>query len=315
MAAGRVLGFGHALGGAAAAFRPFSTRTGLKMAGGGSGLLFSAGVIGGANLIGFGVTATTKTHKVTDLTGAGAFVLSAAACAWKSGSFRSGAIRPLLLNVAVGVWGVRLASYLFARIIKTGEDQRLARFFPGKDEGWLDSARSLFPVNLAGFWTIQAMWAWVVSLPVTLANFSPARAVPMGVGGWACLGLAATGLAVETVADYQKFQFKNDPDNKGKFMTSGLWSLSRHPNYLGEMGVWWAILGVALPALRGPGRVALGFASPAFITALIMYVSGVPMLEQQHDEKYGGDPRYREWKENTPMILPDMSKVWRSVFF
>eukprot|EP00752_Nemacystus_decipiens_P018301 g16417.t1 len=309
-----MLGFVHNLGGVV---RPLSTRAGLKMGAGaaGSGLLFSAGVIGGANLVGFGITATTKTHKVTDLTGAGAFVLSAAACAWKSGSFQSGAVRPLLLNVAVGVWGVRLASYLFARILKTGEDQRLARFFPSKDEGWLDGARSFFPVNLAAFWTIQASWAWVVSLPITLANFSSARGVPMGPAGWACVGLAAAGLAIETVADYQKFQFKSNPDNKGKFMDSGLWGLSRHPNYLGEMGVWWALLGVALPALRGPGQIALGMASPVFTTALIMYVSGVPMLEEQHDQKYGDDPSYREWKENTPMILPDLSKVWRSVFF
>ncbi|CAM9770453.1 unnamed protein product [Pylaiella littoralis] len=326
--AGRMLGFAKNV--RAAALLPFSTRAGLKMDGGAaSGLLFSAaGVIGGANLIGFGITASTKTHKLTDLTGAGAFVLSATACAWKSGSFQSGAVRPLLLNVAVGVWGVRLASYLFARIIKTGEDQRLARYFPAKDEGWLDSARSFFPVNLAAFWTIQAswsceqllllslslaMWAWVVSLPVTLANFSPARAVPMGVGGWACFGIAAAGLAVETVADYQawgKFQFKNDPDNKGKFMGSGLWGLSRHPNYLGEMGVWWALLGVALPALRGPGKIALGLASPVFITYLIMQVSGVPILEQQHDEKYGDDPRYQEWKKNTPMIIPNLSKIF-----
>ncbi|CAN0240934.1 unnamed protein product, partial [Laminaria digitata] len=136
------------------------------------------------------------------------------------------------------------------------------------------------------------MWAWVVSLPVTLANFSPARAVPIGAGGWACAGLFAAGLAVETVADYQKFKFKNDPENKGKFVDTGLWSVSRHPNYLGEMGVWWAILGMALPALRGPGQLALGIASPVFITSLIMYVSGIPMLEQQHDEKYGHDSRW-----------------------
>ncbi|CAM9893095.1 unnamed protein product, partial [Sphacelaria rigidula] len=81
---------------------------------------FRAGVIGGANLVGFGITASTKTHKITDLTGAGAFVLSAAACAWKSGSFASRALRPMLLNVAVGLWGVRLAGYLFQRILKTG---------------------------------------------------------------------------------------------------------------------------------------------------------------------------------------------------
>lgn len=173
----------------------------------------------------------------------------------------------------------------------------------------------------------QAMWAWVVSLPVTLANFSPARTVPMGVGGWACAGLFAAGLIMESVADYQvrsrvigvlcqdkkqkpphvareesnaqlvkhrlpliyvtisgtlrvyilpfsticcwrrvracshrsslsylrrkqKFQFKSDPKNKGKFVDSGLWSISRHPNYLGELTVWWGILGVAVPALR-----------------------------------------------------------------
>ncbi|CAN0111804.1 unnamed protein product, partial [Scytosiphon promiscuus] len=77
----------------------------------------------------------------------------------------------------------------------------------------------------------------------------------------------------------------------------------------------WPLLYPSVLSLRGPANIALGLASPVFITSLILYVSGVPMLEEQHDEKYGDDPRYREWKENTPMIIPDLSKVWRSVFF
>ncbi|CAN0432763.1 unnamed protein product [Ascophyllum nodosum] len=154
------------------------------------------------------------------------------------------------------------------------------------------------------------MWAWVVSLPVTLSNFSPKRAIPMGLGGWACAGLFAAGLAVEAIADYQKFVFKNNPDNKGKFMDTGLWALSRHPNYLGEIGVWWSLLGVALPVLIGPGQVALGLSSPVFITSLILYVSGVPLLERQHDKKYGDDPRYQEYKKNTPLLVPDVSKFF-----
>ncbi|CAM9193513.1 unnamed protein product [Discosporangium mesarthrocarpum] len=198
--------------------------------------------------------------------------------------------------------------------MKTGHDERFRNFFPEEGEGWLDAKRSFFPINLAGFWTIQAMWAWAVSLPVTMANFAGPGAIRaaggMGAGGWAWTGLFAAGLVTETLADMQKYRFKNDPANAGKFCDAGVWSLSRHPNYLGELTVWWGIFGLASPLLRAPRELALGLASPVFLMTLILFVSGVPLLEEQHDKKYGKDPRYQEYKANTPLLVPDFTKVF-----
>jgi steroid 5-alpha reductase family enzyme len=166
--------------------------------GGASGLAFSAVVVGGLNFVGYSVTALTGTHKITDLVGTGAFVASSILCSWKShGSFRNMPLRPLAINLAVGVWGVRLASYLFYRILKTGEDDRLKGFFKAEDEAWFDRSKSFFPVNLAGFWIIQSLWAWVVSMPVTMATFSRVHS-PLGLGGGLAVASFAAGFAIET---------------------------------------------------------------------------------------------------------------------
>ncbi|CAM9452903.1 unnamed protein product [Chrysoparadoxa australica] len=274
-------------------------------------LLYSAGVIGSTNLVGFGITATLRTERITDLLGTGAFVASSAACVLRTRHLGGWPIRarPLLLNAAIGIWGTRLAGYLFYRINVSGGDERLAAFFPKKGEGLLDSRASNFPVNLAAFWTIQALWAWIVSFPVTLSTFSPAAPkIPLGVGGGLALGCWAAGFLFECAADYQKFVFKQDPANRGKFIDTGVWSLSRHPNYFGEMVCWWSLWGCALPVLRRAGakHVALGTASPVFLTFLLLCVSGVPLLEEKYKERYAGDSKYKAYVQRVPLVFPKL---------
>lgn len=125
----------------------------------------------------------------------------------------------LVMTAMVVLWGTRLSSYLLYRIIKIGKDDR----FDGIRED---------PIKFLVFWVFQIVWIWVVSLPVTLVN-----AVPVGpalqASDVAGMAMFAVGLTVEAVADQQKFAFKCDPSNRGKWCDVGLWRWSRHPNYFG----------------------------------------------------------------------------------
>ena len=106
---------------------------------------------------------------------------------------------------------------------------------------------------------------------------------------------------IESVADAQKSAFKAR-ENRGRFITSGLWRYSRHPNYFGEMLVWWGLFVFAVPFLDGAAfAVVIG---PVFITLLLLFVSGIPLLERSAEAKYGDDPAYREYKRGTSILVP-----------
>ena len=110
------------------------------------------------------------------------------------------------------------------------------------------------------------------------------------------------GFAIEVIADQQKSAFKANPANKDKFIKSGLWSWSRHPNYFGEIVLWVGVMIIALPVLRGWQWVAL--ISPIFITLLLTRISGIPMLETRADEKWGGQKEYENYKAGTSVLIP-----------
>jgi steroid 5-alpha reductase family enzyme len=107
---------------------------------------------------------------------------------------------------------------------------------------------------------------------------------------------------VEAAADAQKSAFKANDANRGRFITTGLWRYSRHPNYFGEILVWWGLFVYAVPFLHGAAfAVVVG---PVFITLLLLFVSGIPLLERSADEKYGDDPAYRDYKRRTSILVP-----------
>ncbi len=199
-------------------------------------------VIGGANAAGLLVTTVTETHKLTDLVGVGSFVLATAHLTSNHplviGNGLKGLTlstilsnRVLLVNGLVCLWGSRLAGYLFHRIMYTGEDKRLRKFYREEGEGWLDSSRSNYPLGLGFFWSIQALWGWIGTLPVTLLNSATAVPVPTNpILSWLPIAGMVTAFALETVADYQKYKFKSEPKNSDKWCNVGLWSLARFPN-------------------------------------------------------------------------------------
>ena len=112
----------------------------------------------------------------------------------------------------------------------------------------------------------------------------------------------AFGFGVEMIANSQKSKFKADPANNGKYINTGLWSWSRHPNYFGEIVLWIGVAIVALPFLQGWQWVAL--ISPIFITLLLTRISGIPMLEKHADEKWGCQEDYEAYKDSTSILIP-----------
>jgi steroid 5-alpha reductase family enzyme len=195
--------------------------------------------------------------------------------------------RSILLLVLVVIWAGRLGTFLFRRILKAGKD---ARF---------DDIKVSF-VRFLNTWTLQGLWV-TLTLAAALAAITTTTRKELGL--FALIGFLVwvLGFGIEAAADAQKNRFRADPENKGKFIDTGLWAWSRHPNYFGEIVLWVGVAIIALPVLRGWQWVTL--ISPVFVTLLLTRVSGVPILEKRADEKWGGQEDYEAYKERTPVLI------------
>lgn len=236
----------------------------------------------------FAYAAARKTDVVTDLSYSLSFLIVCLVLLAQGAESGLAALVPALLT---SVWAVRLGAYLFGRIRKTKVDHRF--------DGMRDK-----PLKFAKFWILQALAVFVILLPVSASAASQATSptAPRSLGAWEFLGVALwlAGFLIEVIADAQKSAFKRS--GATGFIASGLWRYSRHPNYFGEALLWWGLLVYAVPALSGALWVAaLG---PAFITVLLLFVSGIPLLEKEADRKYGDDPAYREYKRRTSVFVP-----------
>ncbi len=198
--------------------------------------------------------------------------------------------RSVMLVALVMVWAIRLGSFLFRRIQQSGKDDRFDKIKP-------DFFRFL------NAWGIQALWVTLTSAPAIIAITAMKR---VDIGVFAIIGFIVwiIGFSIEVVADAQKTQFRKNPANKGKFIQTGLWSRSRHPNYFGEIVLWIGVTIIAVPVLQGWQWVAL--ISPVFVTLLLTRVSGVPMLEAKAEKKWGGQADYEAYKAETPVLVPKL---------
>ena len=192
-----------------------------------------------------------------------------------------------LVMALVLVWGLRLSIHILLRNAGKPEDFRYAKM--RQNWGTAAPVKSFFFIFM-----LQGLLMLVVSLPVTVLFSSPAR--PLGALDVIGALVFATGFFFEAVGDRQLAAHVRDPGNKGKLMTRGLWSATRHPNYFGEATLWW---GIGLIALRcANGWAAL--IGPITITCLLLFVSGVPLLEK----KYAGRPEWEAYKAKTPKFFP-----------
>ncbi|MBL8079604.1 MAG: DUF1295 domain-containing protein [Anaerolineales bacterium] len=198
--------------------------------------------------------------------------------------------RSILLAALVIVWAIRLGSFLFRRIQKAGKDDRFDEIKP-----------SFF--RFLNVWTIQGLW---VTFTVAAALTAITTTVRKELDAFAMVGLLiwVFGFAFEAIADSQKSRFNADPNNKGKFIRTGLWSRSRHPNYFGEIVLWIGVAVIAAPVLQGWQWAAM--ISPIFVTLLLTRISGIPLLEKKADKKWGGQAEYETYKKNTPVLIPKL---------
>lgn len=196
--------------------------------------------------------------------------------------------RSFLLLALVIIWASRLGTFLYRRIRRAGKDARFDSIKPS----W---SRFLLA------WTMQGLW---ISLTLAAALTAITTTTRKSLGPVAVLGVTiwVLGFAVEAIADAQKSRFRADPGNRGRFINTGLWAWSRHPNYFGEIVLWCGVAIIALPVLRGWQWVSL--ISPVFVTILLTRISGVPMLERRADEKWGGQEDYEAYKKRTPVLVP-----------
>ena len=197
-------------------------------------------------------------------------------------------LRSALVATMVLFWSLRLATFLFSRISKSGGDNRF------------DQIKNR-PLRFFMAWTIQGLWV-VLTAAAALAVITGGAREPLGIVGIVGIVVWLIGISVEIAADSQKSKFKSDPANKGKFIYAGLWAWSRHPNYFGEIVLWTGIAIIAVPVLQGWQWATL--ISPVFVAFLLIKVSGIPLLEAKADERWGGQDDYEDYKRKTSVLVP-----------
>ena len=224
-----------------------------------------------------------QTERFYDLVGSLTYVMvTALALAWS----RPTDPRSTILGVLIVVWAARLGSFLFRRIAVAGSDPRFDDIKPS-------ASRFLLA------WTLQGLWVFL-TLCAALAAITTLEPSKVGVLDFAGLMIWAIGFAIEVIADWQKSRFR--ADHPGRFVNTGLWRWSQHPNYFGEIVLWTGIAVIAASTLRGWQWVTM--ISPFFVAFLLTRVSGIPLLDKRAEERWGSDPEYRRYREETPALIP-----------
>lgn len=233
-----------------------------------------------------------QTEKFFDLTGSITYItVTGVALCYSRYSVPLDA-RSILLAVMVVVWAIRLGTFLFSRIQKAGKDDRF------------DELKPSF-IRFLNVWTIQGLWV-TFTLAAALVAITTTTRKELDIFAVVGFLIWLLGFIIEVVADAQKSRFNANPANKGKFIQTGLWSRSRHPNYFGEIVLWIGIAIIALPVLQGWAWIAL--ISPLFVAILLTRISGIPLLQKKADKKWGGQADYEAYKKNTPVLIP---KLWK----
>lgn len=231
-----------------------------------------------------------QTEKFFDLTGSITYSSVFIYCIYlaTSGDLNWGS---LVISILVILWAGRLGTFLFTRIAKDGEDKRFRTIKP-------DIAQFFMT------WTLQGMWVSLCSL-CAITGIASETGIIVNNIFYIGLVMFIGGFAIEIVADQQKSAFRAIPENRNKYITSGLWSRSRHPNYFGEITLWTGVAVMSFSSLSGIEYLTL--ISPIFTYLLLVKISGVRMLEGRGQKTWGNDEDYIAYMKNTPMV---MLKFW-----
>lgn len=251
--------------------------------------------------------------KLTDLAGSSNFLINAIISIAITSSVSS---KKIVATVCVILWAVRLASFLFIRVMKTGDDKRF------------DEMREHF-FSFLGFWVFQMLWVYICGISVVMLNsyipdvpgvFGQDLVFGQLAGDWIGLIMFAIGFIWEVVADQQKFHFRfvtlpkfkeQNPDSPSPIMNTGLWKFCRQPNYFGEIFLWWGIFVLCLRPISDPSTSYVSIISPLFITLLLLFVSGIPLAEKGSQKRYLSDSvseekkrEYLKYRAETSPLIP-----------
>lgn len=257
-----------------------------------SSILPAFGISLGLNMIGFFIAYRFHTDKLTDLSYAltfsgitlGLYLLHLKKL---NGYLHLGIVTMVLL------WAFRLGSFLLKRILKEGKDARFDKF---RAKFW----------RFGGFWLLQGLSVPIILLPAILFLTREEKNIssfPLQFFSSVAICISLLGLFIEHVADEQKSRFKEQKEHKGKWINEGLWRYSRHPNYFGEMLFWCGFYLAIFPYLSPLGRV-FGALGPLYIISLLSFMSGIPILEDRADERWGKDEKYQAYKRRTSILVP-----------
>ena len=230
-----------------------------------------------------------KTEKFFDITGTLAYLVMTSIAVYSvvSGGEKL-SIRSMIVALLIIIWAFRLGLFLLIRVFDVGEDKRFQ-----------DAKKSL--TKFLMFFSVSGLWVFMTtanSLTLILNNSNQPINIYFIIG----LLFWITGFTFEVISDEQKRRFKKNTANRGKFISLGLWSISRHPNYFGEILIWIGMAVISFPVLTGWQYMTL--ISPLFVALLLTKISGVNLLEKSADEKWSHLETYQKYKKNTPKLLP-----------
>ena len=229
-----------------------------------------------------------KTEKFYDITGTVAYFVMTGLAVYIASQSSALSLLSKIVVAMVLVWALRLGLFLLIRVFHVGEDKR---FF---------EAKKSFSKFLM-FFCISGLWVFLtVANALTLILNNPDMNVDLFLGIGVIIWI--TGFLFEVIADEQKRRFRNNDSNHGQFITTGLWSISRHPNYFGEILIWIGMAVISFPVLSGWQYATL--ISPLFVILLLTKVSGINLLEESAGKKWGSLDEYQTYKANTAVLIP-----------
>ena len=225
-----------------------------------------------------------QTEHYFDLTGSLSYILTVVAAVLLNPSWD---IRDAIIALMIVIWAGRLGSFLFFRIKKDGQDSRFV----------------VMKTKFVWFlmtWTIGGLWV-LVTMAAGLAALTSNTTAEIGLLGYIGILMWLFGFTVEVVADRQKTAFKQNSNNQGRFISTGIWSWSQHPNYFGEITLWLGLTLLAFPVLSGWQLATL--ISPVFVYFLLTRISGIPLLDRAAEQKWGSDPDYLAYTKTTSKLM------------
>ncbi len=239
----------------------------------------------------FALAIIKKDNSIIDIAYGPAFLVAGTLIAWLSAQSTTLAPHAVTILLFMYIWGLRLATRIFMKNKSKGEDFR----YKAWRDTWMKKGKAYFYIrSYLQIFLLQGLVVSIVLLPLTLTVQEQGSLITLSILG---MGVWIVGFLFESIGDAQLDAFiKSKNIHKGKIMQSGLWKYTRHPNYFGESSMWW---GIALIAFASSGN-AIVFLSPILITYLLLYVSGIPMLEK----RWAGDLEWELYKAKTSPFLP-----------